>query len=222
MTRTEEWEDARIRLFAPPVSRQSPGQRRAALEQMLDDVRIAAELEVVEAADAGNVAYHSSDASVVFLPMSVTGESPTSVYGGLDELLPALGLGALVLAAEEIELDVEPEEGRHAEIARAVDESEKAARASRKADEAAEKATASLIKKRETLAKARANGAAEENLADLESAALAAEVEVEQLKRRAAKARAKAELSTRDVERLSGKPAPAEKDPGDDASDSQE
>ena len=150
------------------------------------------------------------------------GSSPTSVYGELDELLPALGLAALVLAVEDIDLDAEPEEGQHAEIARAVDESEKAARASRKADEAAEKATASLIKKRETLAKARANGAAEESLADLESAALAAEVEVEQLKRRAAKARAKAEISARDVERLSGKPSGAEKEPGEEASDSQE
>jgi len=121
MTRTGPWENARIRLLG--ISR---GKDTAAaaegLRRTLDEVRIPAEPEVVVDADPQAVAKHSSDASLVFLPFRLRGNQPVGPFGGpVEIILAALPVVALVLAAQDIDLDTEPEEGHAAEMAELLD-----------------------------------------------------------------------------------------------------
>ena len=218
MTRSEPWEDARIRWLAPPPKERSRAEALAEMERTLDEVRIAADVEIVEADDPRTVVRHSAGSSVVFLPMTLADEGPTSVYGPPEQLLPELGLTSLVLAAQDIALDTEPEGGEHGEIAQAVDEAEKAAKAEqRKAKEAA-KAEEDAIDTKEKLDVARGKGADDHQLADLESAVRSAEQEAERSKRRAAKARAKSEAAAEEAETRTGRTTtpPDEEEPDGD------
>jgi hypothetical protein len=68
------------------------------------------------------VAEHSSDASLVFLPFRLRGNQPKGPFGGpLEIILASLPIVALVLAAQDIDLDTEPEEGHAAEMAELLD-----------------------------------------------------------------------------------------------------
>jgi hypothetical protein len=137
--------------------------------------------------------------------MTLADNGPTSVYGPPEQLLPELGLTSLVLAAQDIALDTEPEGGEHGEIAQAVDEAEKAAKAEQKKAMEAAKAEEDAIDTKEKLDVARGKGADDEELAELESAVRNAEQEAERSKRRAAKARAKAEAAAEEADTRTGR-----------------
>jgi hypothetical protein len=199
MTRSEPWEDARIRLIAPQTKEGSKEETLATLVAMLDDVRIAADVEIVDAVDSRAVVRCSAGSSVVFLPMALADEGPTCVYGPLEQLLPELGLTSLVLAAQDIVLDTEPEGGEHAEIAQAIDDAKKAAKTVRKVGVEAEKAAEEARETQAKLEAAREQGADVEEIADLESAAREAGQEAERSKRRAAKAQAKADTAAEEA-----------------------
>ena len=121
VTRSSAWEGAKIRVVA--VGTQDRSQNTVEdLEKMLEEVRIEAEPQVVEEADADAVADESSDASLVFLPLRIRNNQPLDPFGGpLDETLFQLPVSALVMAAEDIDLDAEPEKGKAAEMASARD-----------------------------------------------------------------------------------------------------
>ena len=82
------------------------------LQTMLDEVRIDAEIGVPATADDATVGDMSADAAVVYLPLRLSRGAPrcplVKDLAGLLKLLPHT---ALVLAAEDIELDAEPEAG---------------------------------------------------------------------------------------------------------------
>jgi amino acid transporter len=215
MTRSEPWEDARIRWLAPPPKKLSRTEALAEMERTLEEVRIAADVEIVDADDPQSVVRHSAGSSVVFLPMTLADNGPTSVYGPPEQLLPELGLTTLVLAAQDIALDTEPEGGEHGEIAQAVDQAEKAAKEAAKAAKQAAKAAEDAIETKEKLDVARGKGADDEELADLESAVHNAVQQAERSKRRAAKTRAKAETAAEEAETKTGRTAASrdEKEP---------
>jgi hypothetical protein len=218
MTRSEPWEDAKIRLLVPQSKDQSREEALAAIAAMLDDVRIAADVEIVDGDDPKTVVRHSAGSAVVFLPMALADEGPTSVYGAPEQLLPELGLTAMVLAAQDIKLDSEPEGGEHAEIAQAVDVAAKAAKTRRKVGQEAEKAADEARETQAKLEVARETGADDEKLADLESAAREADQEAERSKRRAAKAQAKADTAAEEARNLTGEgDGDGGEDPGSDA-----
>jgi len=217
MTRTKPWEDAHIRLLTTVPKDRSESTAIEELERMLDDVRIAAEPVMVDKAEPRTVIEHSSGSSAVFLPFSVADREPTSVYGSPRELLPQLGLAALVLGAQDIELDADPEDGELGEIAHAVDAAEKASKTVRKVEQGAARAATEAQEKREELEAAAEKGATPEELADLESATREAAQEAERSKRRAAKARAKAEIAAEEADSLTGKQTAREPEkPSDD------
>jgi amino acid transporter len=219
MTRSEPWEDARIRLLVPQTKDTSRENALAELERMLDEVRIAADVEIVDVKDSRTIVGQSAGSSVVFLPMALSDEGPTTVYGTPEDLLPELGLTALVLAAQDITLDAEPEGGEHAEIAQAVDAAKKTAKAVRKTGQEAAKAADAVRETQARLDAARQKGAEEEEIADLEAAAREAELEAERTKRRAAKSRAKAEAAAEEAETVSGRDgAPDADEPGNGGS----
>ena len=85
------------RLLVPQTKDTSRENALAELERMLDEVRIAADVEIVDVKDSRTIVGQSAGSSVVFLPMALSDEGPTTVYGTPEDLLPELGLTALVL-----------------------------------------------------------------------------------------------------------------------------
>ena len=111
------------------------------LRKALETFRIEAEPEVVIKPNPDAVAAYSSDASLVFLPLRFRGNLPVDPFGGRPEdILSRLPNVALVLAAEDIDLDAEPEKGDAGEMAMlhdALTDARKLAEAAEKEAEAA-------------------------------------------------------------------------------------
>lgn len=110
-TRTPDWKDAEIRLIAARPATMSEEQTHETLESMLAEVRIVATPVVVDRIDPESVVAYSGDATLVFLPFLLQQERaigpsgrPLADYG---EGLPVV---AFVLAAQDIELDADPED----------------------------------------------------------------------------------------------------------------
>ncbi len=211
MTRTITWEEATVRLLVP-VSKEADHEKiLEEISTMLDGVRIDAKPEIVVDPDHVAVIEHSANSAVVFLPFRLADAGPASVFGGsLEETLGALGITALVLASQDIQLDSEPEAGEYAERAEAVDLAEKARKHAAKAAAEAAKAVESAQKGLEEIEKGRVSGAAAEELARIEKAARAAQEEAERAKRRAARAKAKAETAEEEAESITGQPTKTE------------
>ncbi len=199
MTRTEEWSEAKIRVLAPASEKDSESVLEG-LRQTLEEVRITAEPEVVAEISADSVVDRSADAALVFLPLRLRGDQPTDPFGSrLEDLLSRLPVVALVLAAEDIALDVEPEQGKIAEIAAALDavaDAEKEAQAAEK--EAVKAAEVAEQKLRE--AQARPVNVDDSDRKEIVAAAREAEELARRAARGAQQARAKAEAAVRAAE----------------------
>jgi hypothetical protein len=216
MTRTETWKDASIRVVGIAGPEVAPEATRDEIERLLREARIPAEAIAVDTCDEATLVRQSGDASMIFLPLRISdggaslavGETPID---GLASELPAV---ALVLAAQDISLDPEPEEGEHGEIARAVDEAQDAESSAKAVEEKAAEAEARAIKARAKLAAAEP-GLEPDERAKLEQVLAEAEREAEDTKRRAARSRAKADDATREAAKLTGDPEPAANDSED-------
>ena len=200
VTRTDRWQGARIRVLAAAPKGQGADEALQELKQMLDDVRITAEPLIVDDPGHDAIVRESAASQLVFLPLRLTEDGPTGIHEGpLDDTLGQLGITALVLARQDINLDAEPEEGKLAQIAEAVDAADQAKKTARKIEKEAlkvEKGAAEVEAKLE----AAASGSVEPDQLDAltEEARQAAEA-VEKSKRRAAKARVKAEDAEREA-----------------------
>jgi amino acid transporter len=126
MTRDERWHHCDIRLLAACYPEDSPALE-ARLAQTLEEFRIDARSEIIPHADEKAIASRSANAAMVFLPFRFR-DGRVRLRGSLDAdgLLPHLPLTALVLAAEDIDLDAAPEEGRPVEVVTALEEIEQA------------------------------------------------------------------------------------------------
>jgi amino acid transporter len=205
MTRTEGWNDARIRLLAPKPADKDGDEARLELETMLQDARISAEAHVVDEPCHEAVIDESAASSLIFLPFRLTDDGPQSVYeGSLDDPIRKLGITALVLARQDITLDAEPEEGRPAQIAQAVDAAAKAEKTAKKVEKEAVKAEDDAREARKKLDDAAGRSADSEQVAELTDDAREAAEAAEKSKRRAAKARAKADSARREADTLTG------------------
>jgi hypothetical protein len=213
MTRNEAWQGATIRVIgagsgAPTI------ETMKALKATLEDVRIDAEVDVVADRDKETLVNYSKDAATVFLPFRLRKEGLTDVFGHkAKQLLPSLPVVALVLAAEDIDLDAEPEEGKAGEMAAALDAVEEA---KKKAEEAVVKADEAKQKAQEAIQEARKaifSGADEEAVDELDKAAEQAKAEAEKTARRAAKASVKAEDTAQAAEALGATPAESNGEP---------
>jgi len=210
MTRTPTWQKASIRLMARTDPERAADDERKELARMLDEIRIDADVELVPAPRHGTVRERSGDSAVVFLPLSIVDGVPASPMGdSLDGLLPDLPVTLLVLAAETIELDSEPEEGAHAEVREVLDTAERSEKNARDADEAATEARATLDRLRDELAGASTDGS-EEELAELRQRLATAEREADAATRRAARSRAKANEARRAADEVApSRPEPS-------------
>ncbi|MDH3885347.1 MAG: amino acid permease, partial [Desulfobacterales bacterium] len=120
-TRYKDWQAAKIRVLAPSADHPTE-ESTADLGRKLEDARIEAESELVFNAKMSNIIAYSKDASLVFLPFRLKGNQPLDPFDNpVETILSGLPITALVLASEDIELEAEPEEGKAAEIAAALD-----------------------------------------------------------------------------------------------------
>ena len=203
MTRSEAWETAMLRVLAFRNDT-SEDDQEAAMREVLTDARIEAGLELVEDGSAAAIVAASRRSALVFLPFRFQGNLiRLPVEGRAEDLLTQLPPTAMLLAAEDIDLGAEPEEGAAADLAEAKDLLEK----KEKLAEAAEREAAKAQKIAED-AENKLNQALDRPASDQDEdliATLTAEKDtavaaVEKARRRAAKAGAKAADAKKSLE----------------------
>lgn len=121
MTKTDHWSGAEIRV----ITSDSPNffEARGHLAEFFDEVRIPAEPIVVDNMAPETILEYSKEADLVFLPFKIQHSQLTDSAGySLERVLPQLSATGLVMAAEEIDLDALPEEGKAGMLAEAMDD----------------------------------------------------------------------------------------------------
>ncbi len=203
MTRNPPWEKAGIRVLTRG-SGLFVEKEKEKLRKILEEVRIEAEAVVLKSFNPEIIAEQSKNASLVFLPLSFKDNRIMDATGkSFNRFLPKLPVAAMVLAAEDIHLDAQPEEGAAAEMAAAVDAvkaaDEKAVAAEKDAEKIREKAD--KLKKRllELEQKGRFGTIDLKKRNDLKDDLKAAENSYQDAFRRAAKARTKADDTAREA-----------------------
>jgi len=125
MTRHEDWSEAKVRVLAAPRANESTEDRLKSLTDFLKEVRINAEPVVVEEAHVEDVVRHSAQTPIVFMPFGVHGGRFFHPFGGeVTELIPKLQIVAMVLAAQDVDLDADPDEITEEDAASATDEAQ--------------------------------------------------------------------------------------------------
>ena len=185
------------------------------LPKMLEEVRIEAEPVIVDAVDADAIAEYSADSSLVFLPFRLKKSQVTDPFGNsMEDSLFLLPVVAMVMAAEDIELDAEPEEGEAGEKAQVMDALEAAQKKEKEALKEAEKAVAtaeSATKKMEEIQKD-TEDTDSEAVEKAEKTAGEAERQADKLARKAAKAVSKAKAAVKEAEDAGVLPEETEKE----------
>jgi hypothetical protein len=123
----------------------------------------------------------------------------------VEQILADLPPTALMLAAEDIELEAEPEEGKAAEIASAADAWFEAAKRAKEAERDANEAVAALAAAKEKLNQYMQTGATDtDTLAELRASIQTAEKQAAKMARRSAKTTVKATAAAKTVEEMGG------------------
>jgi amino acid transporter len=200
MTRHDIWAKAKIRV----LSFESGGDKdntNDELQKLMEDIRIDADPVIVQDFTAETMIKMSSKSSFVFLPCRIRDNHVLDVReGSLLRLLPYLPMAALVMAAQDIDLEAEPDTGSPGELAKAEDELNEA----KIRYEAAEKDSQGLKEKAEILSAKLMNYPRDnEDFPQVLKAADQALKEDEDAFKRAAKAKVKAEQATRIFEKIS-------------------
>jgi amino acid transporter len=140
MTRSDDWEEASIRLIAPAPSR-SADKVEANLRHRLDELRIEAEITVVDVADDQAMYTRSRDATFVMLPLHLAGMRVLDPTGGsVEELFPMLPVIALVAASGDVKLKEEEPVHPEAENLEQAGDQEPEGRSESKSEEESESA----------------------------------------------------------------------------------
>lgn len=204
ITRSDPWDAAKIRVLAAGYKADTL-ENLTDLKNNLEEARIKADPIIVTNADIDKLSEYSADAAVVFLPFRLRGDQITCpIDAPIEEIVSRLPVTALVLAAEDIALDAEPEQGTAGDMAVAMDalaDAEKkvveAEKEAAKTREVAETARAKLMELENN------TGDTEEDLeTKLKTAADNFEKEADKAFRKAAKARAKVEEAAKIVKEL--------------------
>jgi hypothetical protein len=224
ITRNKMWQTAKIRVLAPSVDHPTE-ETMNDFRHKLADARIEAEPEMVFNANMSNIIAYSKNTSLVFLPFRLKGNQPLDPFDNpVEQILSELPTTALVLAAEDIVLESEPDTGKAGEMATALDalaDAEKKMHQAQKAADAAQKNVALLKEKLAQLdSETDKNGINQSKREELQASLTAAEEQAEKIKRRAAKAQAKAETASKAAENLGIQPSKSDKE-NDDRLDSE-
>jgi amino acid transporter len=111
MTRSDEWGGSRIRLLGPRDVVDSAGVHGKVLAERVEEIRIDAEVVTTPDHDERTVVEASGASSIVFLPFRIHGGRFYSPFGWeIGPALPRLPIVVLALAAEDVGLEVDPDE----------------------------------------------------------------------------------------------------------------
>ncbi|ACN14139.1 putative Na-K-Cl cotransporter [Desulforapulum autotrophicum HRM2] len=144
MTRNKTWHGAVIRVLTKGNGTRIEAEKKA-LGKILENVRIEAQAVIVPSFASEVVVENSRAAAMVFLPFTLKANHLTDPTGkSFVNSLPRLPITALVLAAEDIDLESEPEEGATALIAAASDALEAADKKAERAEKRARAAREAL------------------------------------------------------------------------------
>jgi hypothetical protein len=217
--RSKAWQAAKIRVLAPSVDHPTEETMKE-FRGKLADARIEAEPEMVFNANMSNIIAYSQNTSLVFLPFRLKGNQPLDPFDNpIEQILSDLPTTALVLAAEDIVLESEPDTGKASEMATALDaraDTEKKMRQAQKAAEAAHEKVTNLKEKLARLdSETDKNDLNPSKREELQASLTAAEEQAEKTKRRAAKAQAKAETASKAAENLGIQPSKSDKETED-------
>ncbi|MBI9074055.1 MAG: amino acid permease [Desulfatibacillum sp.] len=204
MTRNDAWKDARIRVLAE-AKEGNEAETLQTLSSFLEDARIKAKPVVLPKTDTQAVREHSRDAALVFSPFRLHYNQVQNVFGGkVEDFLTNLPIVALVLAARDVDLTAQPDEGEAGKIAAAMDEYEEALKKARSLDNEVEMTRQEALKAEHRLQYA-PTGASEEEAekrAAMVQEAQKARDNVAIALKKAAKAEAKLLDATRTMESL--------------------
>ena len=213
MTRNDEWAGAKIRVLVQS-ERGRPDASRRRMAEFLEAARIDAEPVVVERASSAAIALQSGKASIVFLGFEIRGGRLVDPFGGdVGNLLAALPPVVLSLAAHDVDLEAQPDEGGPAEEAAALDRVEDARRELERVARKREQATEAAQKADDAVADALARQVDGEALEELRTAAreaLATQRALEAEEKTALESKVSAERAAREQ----GIELPAEREAG--------
>jgi amino acid transporter len=217
--RTKAWQASKIRVLAPSVDHPTEETMKE-FRRKLEEARIEAEPEIVFNANMSNIIAYSQSASLVFLPFRLKGNQPLDPFDNpIEQILSDLPTTALVLAAEDIVLEPEPDTGKAGEIAAALDaqaDAEKKMRQTRKDAEAALEKVTNLKEKLDRLdSETDKNNINQPEREELQASLAAAGEQAEKAKRRALKAQAKAGTAAEAAENLGILPSKPDKETED-------
>lgn len=202
MTRAPFWEKARLRVLTP-VQGGDRDETYAALSHELEQNRIDAEAIVTEDFSSATIISSSEDASLVFLPLALKAGQIFDFSGeSADTLLRKLPLVALVVAAQEIDLDAEPEEGAAGLLAGADDDLHAAQNRAKLAEEEVKAADLAVEQNLKALLDARQQGVEGEDVAKSYDALAKSRQELDKAIRNSAKAEARVESEKQQREQL--------------------
>lgn len=207
MRRNDSWEESTIRVLSAKT-RSDAQSAKAKLEQELEDMRIDARVKIVDRMSGETISTESAHASLLFLPFRIINHRIRSHNDeAVERVLPGLPVTALVMAAEDIDLNAAPEEGVAADLAAAADalaeSEERAVLAQKEAVKTREKAS-ELMAALQSLEKP--TGLSESEISKLHGETIQAIAESEKAFRKAAKARAKAVHAARTASDLGLEP----------------
>ena len=126
VTRNQGWEDARIQVIAS-AKEEDEQETMMIMSDFLQRARIKAKPMVLPKVNPQAVREQSGNAALVFCPFRLHYNQVQNMFGGkVEDFLHQLPIVALVLAAHDVDLTAQPDEGEAGKLAIAMDEYEEA------------------------------------------------------------------------------------------------
>ena len=199
MTRSHEWSNATIRVLVP-VNSEDETVHLEEVRALLASARIDAAPQVVVDADSQSIVTHSSTASIVFLQFGIRSGRIVDAFGSdVGDILPELPMTVMSMAAQDVDLDAQPDEGSAAENAALLDRVADARRRATRAQQQAADAIAAVNHAISQLTAAATKGADAEKLEELRGEVESAQEKSEEASRRAVVAAGRREAALRDA-----------------------
>jgi len=202
MTRDSFWSNASLRVLLP-IEDNNPQATEEVLVEELDQFRIVAEAVIVENQDSETIIAHSKSSSLVFLPVILReGKIFDGSGAKITHLLQHLPIVAMVLAAQDIQLDAEPDTGIAGQLAEAEDLFTAATQRVEDAEAALDKIKEDFDLNLKKMITARHDDESKEELESLHKNLERIKVELDKATRRSAKADAKREDTQNELEQF--------------------
>ena len=185
MTRSEEWRDASIRVLVPVNEKDADAHIRE-VKAVLAAARIEADTVLVVDADSESIITQSSNASIVFLQFGIRDARIVDPFGNdVSQILPRLPMVVMSMAAQDVDLDAQPDEGSAAQNAAILDRVSDAQRRADRAQQAAADAADAARRAVSALADAASEGADHETIEKLRKELEDAQEQAQKVARRA-------------------------------------